>query len=135
LNAEVNSNPSFPGKERHFLRAQLARIFAATTIAPKGLFEIDEETNLMKFTEDFAMPGTEELKSMEAWSNVSQSILKNGRTAYVAPADLDDEAKDAWISEMNDKDAQVERFRALNEHAAIPGLETAWISKVAGDPQ
>lgn len=89
----------------------------------------------MKFTEDFAMPGTEELKSMEAWSNVSQSILKNGRTAYVAPADLDDEAKDAWISEMNDKDAQVERFRALNEHAAIPGLETAWISKVAGDPQ
>lgn len=104
MNAEVNSNPSFPGKERHFLRAQLARIFAATTIAPKGLFEIDEETNLMKFTEDFAMPGTEELKSMEAWSNVSQSILKNGRTAYVAPGDLDDEAKDAWISEMNDKD-------------------------------
>lgn len=50
------------------------------------------------------MPGTEELKSMEAWSNVSQSILKNGRTAYVAPGDLDDEAKDAWISEMNDKD-------------------------------
>jgi radial spoke head protein 4A len=44
LNAEIISNPVFPGKERHFLRAQIARIFAATTICPKGLFEIDEET-------------------------------------------------------------------------------------------
>jgi len=135
LNAEVNSNPSFPGKERHFLRAQLARIFAATTIAPKGLFEIDEETNLMKFTEDFAMPGTEELKSLEAWSNVSQSLLKNGRTAYVAPDHLDDEAKEAWMSEMTEKDPQPERFRALNEHVPVAPLETSWISKVAGDAQ
>lgn len=99
LNAEINSNPTFPGKERHFLRAQLARIFAATTIAPKGLFEIDEETGLMKFTEDFNMPGTEELKSLEVWGNVCESLLKNGRTKYVAPDGLDDEAKEAWITE------------------------------------
>lgn len=26
LNAAIDSNPPFPGKERHFLRAQLARI-------------------------------------------------------------------------------------------------------------
>jgi radial spoke head protein 4/6 len=44
LNATIDSNPPFPGKERHFLRAQLARIFSATAIIPKGLFEIDEET-------------------------------------------------------------------------------------------
>lgn len=30
LNASIESNPPFPGKERHFLRAQLARIQAAT---------------------------------------------------------------------------------------------------------
>lgn len=113
LNADVNSNPAFPGKERHFLRAQLARIFAATTIAPKGLFEMDEDTQLMKFAEDFAMPGAEELKSLEAWSNVSPSVLKNGRTTYVAPDNLDDDAKEAWMGEMNEKDPQVERFRAL----------------------
>jgi len=65
LNSEVNANPSFPGKERHFLRAQLARIFASTTISPKGLFEMDDETGLMKFAEEFAMPGSEELKSLE----------------------------------------------------------------------
>lgn len=135
LNAEINSNPMFCGKERHFLRAQLARIFAATTISPKGLFELDEETNLMKFAEEFAMPSTEELKSLEAWSNVAPSILKNGRTTHMAPDGLDEEAKDAYLAEMGEKDPQVERFRALNEHAPIAGMETAWISKVCGDAQ
>jgi len=104
LNAEVNSNPAFPGKERHFLRAQLGRIFAATTVAPKGMYAIDEETNLMKFSEDFTMPSFEELKSLETWSNIYESILKNGRTKYVAPAHLDDEAKEAWITEKQETD-------------------------------
>lgn len=135
LNAEVNSNPKFHGKERHFLRAQLARIFAATTISPKGLFEIDEETNLMKFAEEFAMPSSEELKSLETWSNVAPSILKNGRTTHLAPEGLDDEAKEAFLSEQSEKDPQIERFRTLNEHAPLLGMETAWISKIAGDSQ
>jgi hypothetical protein len=43
LNATFQSNPHFPGKERHLLRAQLARIFASTAIVPKGLFEVVEE--------------------------------------------------------------------------------------------
>lgn len=70
LNATIDTNPPFPGKERHFLRAQLARIFAATQIAPKGLHEIEEETGQIKFAEDFTLPSTEELKSIEAWGNV-----------------------------------------------------------------
>lgn len=44
LNASLDTNPPFPGKERHFLRAQIARITHATTIIPKGLLELDEET-------------------------------------------------------------------------------------------
>ena len=30
---------------------------------------MDEETNQIKFTEEFALPPTEELKSTEAWGN------------------------------------------------------------------
>lgn len=45
LNANLDTNPQFPGKERHFLRAQIARIAHGTTIIPKGLIEIDEEAN------------------------------------------------------------------------------------------
>lgn len=75
LNAEVQSNPPFPGKERHFLRAQLARIFAATSISPKGLFEINADTELIAFAEEFTIPGTDELKNLENWANVQKSIL------------------------------------------------------------
>lgn len=69
LNAPIDSCPPFPGKERHFLRAQLARIQHGTEIVPKGLFEIDEETNEQKYAEEFAIPGTDELKSLENWSH------------------------------------------------------------------
>lgn len=69
LNASIDSNPPFPGKERHFLRAQIARITHATTIIPKGLLELDEETGKEKYAEEFTVPGTEELKSLEIWGH------------------------------------------------------------------
>jgi hypothetical protein len=96
---------------------------------------MDEETGLMKFAEEFTMPSAEELKSLESWSNIAPSILKNGRTAHLAPEGLDEEAKEAYMSEQSEKDPQVERFRTLNEHAPLLGMETAWISKIAGDSQ
>lgn len=69
LNASIDSNPPFPGKERHFLRAQIARITHATVIVPKGLLEVDEESGKEKYTEEFQVPGTEELKSPEVWGH------------------------------------------------------------------
>jgi len=69
LNAEIDSCPPFPGKERHLLRATVARITHATEICPKGKYEVDEETNEIKEAEEYALPGTEELKSLEAWGH------------------------------------------------------------------
>lgn len=89
----------------------------------------------MKFAEEFAMPGTDEMKSLESWANVSQSILKCGRTTLLAPEGLDDEAKEAWLSEAAEKDPAVDRFRTLNEHVPLLGMDIAWISKVEGDSQ
>ena len=135
LNATIDSNPPFPGKERHFLRAQLARIFCATAIIPKGLYEIDEETQEMKFAEEFTMPGTEELKSTEAWGNLYPIILKAGRTTHIEPEGMADEEKEEYMAKLADEDKAEERFRGINEHVPMPGLETAWSSKVCGDVQ
>lgn len=44
LNASIDTCPPFPGKERHLLRAQLGRIQHAAQLAPKGMFEVDEES-------------------------------------------------------------------------------------------
>ena len=67
LNATIDSNPPFPGKERHLLRAQLARIQHATEICPKGVYEVDEETGEVKVAEEAAIPSFDELKSLESW--------------------------------------------------------------------
>lgn len=39
----------------------------------------------MKFAEEFNIPSTEELKSLEVWGNTQASILKAGRTTHAAP--------------------------------------------------
>ena len=44
LNANIDSCPPFPGKERHFLRAQIARISHGTELCFKGAYEEDPDT-------------------------------------------------------------------------------------------
>lgn len=135
LNAQINCCPPFPGKERHLLRAQLARISHATEMCPKGLYEIDEETQEVKLAEEFAIPGTEELKSLEAWGHKHPIILKAGRCSHIAPVGMGEEEREEYLGKLAEEDKVEERYRALNEDTPIPGLETAWISKLCGDTQ
>jgi len=152
LNAKVDSCPPFPGKERHLLRAQLARLMHTTEICPKGLYEIDEETTEQKYAEEFTVPGTEELKSLEAWCHVPQIILNAGRCTHFEPAGMEDDAKEEYLAKLNEEDKTEERYKAINEDTAIAGLKQfgeinpetnqvamsqvdAWISKVVGDTQ
>jgi hypothetical protein len=92
LNASIDSNPQFPGKERHLLRAQLARIQHTCELSIKGEFEIDEETNEVKPTEEFAVPPTDELRSLESWAHKNPIILKAGRCTHIEPLGMEEEA-------------------------------------------
>ena len=116
LNAEVDTNPHFSGKERHLLRATLARIFHATAITPKGLFAIDEETNEVKFAEEFGFPKTEELKDIKTWANLHPIILQAGRCTHQAPIGLGEEEAAAAMEALEAGDPAVERFRDIGEH-------------------
>ena len=45
---------------------------------------------------------------------------------------------DEWAElegKLKDEDKEEERYRALNEHTPMPGLEFAWTSRVCGDTQ
>jgi len=103
------------GKERHLLRATLARIFHATAIVPKGLFMVDDETNEVKFSEEFTFPKTDELRDIKSWSNVHQVILNVGRCTHVPP-NVPEEDLGAIMEELELKDPTVERFRDIGEH-------------------
>lgn len=137
LNTEIDCCPPFPGKERHLLRCQLARITHGTEICPKGLYEIDEETNAVKLSEEFAIPGTEELKGLETWAHRHQNILLAGRCSHIAPTGMSEEQKEEYMAKIAEEDKAEERFRAIQDEGYKPvkGLESAWLSKVCGDTQ
>lgn len=43
VSRQIHSFPPFPGTERNYLRAQIARISATTHVAPIGFFTLGEE--------------------------------------------------------------------------------------------
>ena len=96
LNAQIDSCPPFPGKERHLLRATLARIACATQLCYKGAYEIDEESGAVKPAEE--QPNPESLIAPETWAHQHPGILGNGKTKHGAlnaddyPPDSDLEA-------------------------------------------
>ena len=75
LNASINSFPPFPGKERHLLRAQLARISHGTQICPKGHIEIDEETGAEKLAEEQPDMSTGAMADNANWGHRYGNIL------------------------------------------------------------
>ena len=89
----------------------------------------------MKMTEGYEPKSTEELNNLEEWANTHPEILSGGRTTHVAPSHLDEEAKEAYLAELNEKEALTERFRPIQEHKPTAGLESAWIKKIVGDQQ
>ena len=107
LNATVECNPTFKGRERHLLRATLARIFSATCIIPKGLYEIVEEEDKapeMKFADEAPDMATEALKGLEQWANLYPCVLKNGRTTHKKPEGMDDETWGEKLATLNEED-------------------------------
>ena len=81
----IGSESPYSFKERHLLRAQLARIQHATQICPAKTYEIDEESNAVKFAEEGPDLSTDALKSLEAWSHYPPLILKAGRCTHPVP--------------------------------------------------
>ncbi len=114
----MNCNPPFPGKERHYLRALIARISHACTIVPAGLYGEGEDENDPEpvIQEEFAMPAFAE-QNPETWVHHYPLILQAGRTAHIAPPGLSEEDSEAKIGELNESDPPCDRLRGLNEDA------------------
>merc|ERR1712048_1067237 len=97
----------------------------------------------MKFSEEFTMPSTEELKDPANWCNVQPLLLKCGRTTYFTPPELaeNEEELQAYKEDQEKDDPMVDRLRLLNEQTPVPGTgatkeeDKAWISKLVGDTQ
>jgi len=114
LDSPVHSMPWFPGKERHLLRAQIARISATCNLAARGWYDLDEEAgeNKIKESEDptGSFPGPEEMATEAGWVHSSPCIFKTGKCSFLDVGSLPDglvteEQSAAWGAEI---DAQKE---------------------------
>lgn len=123
LDAQLWSYPTFPGVERNYLRALIARITSGTYVAPNGFYrigaggageeeeeeEVDEEGhNNDKPTS--ADPGYEpmspkDLLQMHGWTHYRPNILRQGRINWFNPKDLEEKEE---TEEENDEDEDEE---------------------------
>ncbi|XP_044755603.1 radial spoke head protein 4 homolog A [Coccinella septempunctata] len=118
LDQEILTYPEFPGKEKNYLRAQIARISAGTQISPLGYYTFGVETagedDEEEPAEDEEMEGPKTSykinpkyephplkdlidESMSFWVHQTQYILSQGRTSWWSPTaepERMDEAED-----------------------------------------
>jgi radial spoke head protein 4A len=98
LNAPVVTQPYFPGKEDHLLRAMIADISANTILAPAGKFvkgeggEGGDDRAVLEASEadaekPFVMPPAKQLVSLDAWVHSRENILGSGKTLGVNKED------------------------------------------------
>lgn len=96
LDTEILTFPSYPWKERHLLRAQIARISASTHVSPAGFYTngSEEETipmeegELFIENEEYNPFALRELVSddLEYWVHHKQFILSHGTTSAWQPS-------------------------------------------------
>uniref|UniRef100_UPI00398E6A2D radial spoke head protein 6 homolog A n=1 Tax=Pristiophorus japonicus TaxID=55135 RepID=UPI00398E6A2D len=101
LETPVISYPPFPGTEINYLRAQIARISAATQVSPLGFYQFAEEEeeeeegsvrdNYEENLEFEGIPLTELVDNLNNWVHHTQHILPQGRCVWFNPVQKKDD--------------------------------------------
>jgi len=120
LDALIISYPPFPGLEINYLRAQIARITAATHVSPAGFYMFEEEEEEEEEAEardtymtnvDYEGMGVRELTdpTLHNWVHHEQHILPQGRCTWHNPIqkpeeDFEDEEE---LEEEGDEDKPI----------------------------
>ncbi|XP_069314056.1 radial spoke head protein 6 homolog A [Eulemur rufifrons] len=150
LDAPVISYPPFPGNEANYLRAQIARISAATQISPLGFYQFGEEEgdeeeeggagrDSYEENPDFeGIPVLELVDSMANWVHHTQHILPQGRCTWVNPLQKTEEEEELGEEEEKADEGleEVEQevgpplLTPLSEDAEIMHM-SAWTARLS----
>lgn len=134
LERKIITNPFFKGREKHYLRAQIARIHHGTTLIPFGLFRPTEddpkeiEANEAEDEENKYVPQTENQCSLTNWCHYPKSILKNCRTAHMdpeVPEGVEIEPEEL-LKQIEAKDPYEARLKAISKDNEVEEGIPAW---------
>ncbi|KAK3258854.1 putative splicing factor, arginine/serine-rich 4 [Cymbomonas tetramitiformis] len=123
LKAEVTAYPVFPGKEAEYLRAQIARIAATTTICPGGFFAVGDDEVTLDNNEEFAPLGAAAMSETANWSHRYAHIKDQGRCVWWAPPPPEEEEEEEY--EEPTPEASPALLNSLDKDTVVNG-GTAW---------
>lgn len=138
LERRIITNPFLHKREKHLLRAQIARISTCTALVPKGMFRLTED-NPTAIEENLPdegpvpVPSTVEMGKSSNWVHHVQSILLCNRTTLMeieAPESVDPEefAKQRLMADPSER-----RLKAITDDAVVKGNAPAWTVRTYGD--
>ena len=113
-------------------------------LVPKGLYKPGEEDDkIIEYEEEFALPATGELNSLENWVHQHANILKGNRVTHYIPSTIPEEEREEYEGKLTEADPIIERLKGANEDVPLvappEGEETGgvpcWVSKIVGDQQ
>jgi len=124
LKAEVSAFPPFPGVEANFLRAQIARIAAATVVCPAGFFAVGEDELTLEKEEEFVPLESVEMMQPENWCHRYPHVKPQGRCVFWAPPPPEDEEELENYEEPTPEESP-ELLSTLDNDAEVMGA-AAW---------
>lgn len=135
IDRKIYTNPFYFESEKIYLRAQIARISASTTLIPKGLYRFVEEStrDIEENTPEegeLEKPSTKAMSSLDMWLHHTPSILKQGRVKHLdpvpGPGDEEVEPEELMKREV-DKDPWEPRLKPVTSDTAAKGGLPAWV--------
>lgn len=140
LERKIITNPFFFKQEKHYLRAQIARISHSTRLAPGKRFRFQEESteDIEENTPeegDIVPQTTQEMSNKASWVHYARSILNNCRVTHLEPEqeDGDEEDPEALLKKIKAADPSEPRLKPITGDAAVQGGFPAWTLRTFGD--
>ena len=118
LSADVRAYPPFPGKEKEYLRTQIARIVQATALEAVGTSVMPEEAEagalpVANEAEDYVPTPTASLAAASGWCTKVYGILDVGRT--VNPPPPEEELEEGEESKLPKPQPEIIPLTAISE--------------------
>ncbi|CAK9808035.1 Radial spoke head protein 4 homolog A [Anthophora plagiata] len=145
LDTPLYTFPPFPGTEKNYLRAQIARISATTQVSPIGFFTFggggDEEEELMEEMEEGGVLAENvhydplPLKdlidpSMVNWCHHAPYILKQGRIVWWNPKSDEERLPEEEVEEEEEEEEKTEVEREIGPPMLTPLSEDAIVDSI-----
>lgn len=137
IERKIITNPFFFKREKHLLRAQIARISLSTHLVPAKTYKQTEESPDIEENipeeGDIQIPSTAEMAKAENWVHYTKNILLCNRTVHTEVEALDDQDPEELMKRKVAADPYEPRLKPITHDAKAKGGASAWSIRAVGD--